>query len=215
MEIYETEEAQVEALKKWWKANGSSVISGLIAATVLIVGWNFWQRYQQDTRLQASALYEQMLQAVGQDKKESANKIAERIDHQFSSTPYAAYAKFIQAKTKVHEGDLDSAKQLLQELAASTDNGLKNVANIRLVRLLLATGEYERGLQLIAEVDQAAAQQFAGNYEELKGDLYVALDRPVEARTAYQNAQRSGQASPLLQYKIDDLTAPELTGSPS
>jgi hypothetical protein len=30
-----------------------------------------------------------------------------------------------------------------------------------------------------------------------------------EARTSYQNALRNGQPSPLLQFKIDDLTAQE------
>jgi hypothetical protein len=30
-----------------------------------------------------------------------------------------------------------------------------------------------------------------------------------QARTSYQNALRNGSKSPLLQLKIDDLTAPE------
>ncbi len=215
MEIYDTEEEQIAALKRWWKANGNSVISGLVAGILLIGGWSFWQSYQQDTRLQASALYEQMLRAINLDNTESANKIAERLNEQYSSTPYSVYAKMFQAKLKVQEGDLNAAKQLLQNLVASTDNGLKNVANIRLIRLLLATGEYEQGLQLISAVDQASAEEFAANYEELKGDLYVALDRQGEARTAYQNALRAGHSSPLLQYKIEDLTAPELADTNS
>jgi predicted negative regulator of RcsB-dependent stress response len=41
------------------------------------------------------------------------------------------------------------------------------------------------------------------------GDLYVALDRTDEARSSYEKAKRNGLQSPLLQFKIDDLTAPE------
>jgi predicted negative regulator of RcsB-dependent stress response len=37
----------------------------------------------------------------------------------------------------------------------------------------------------------------------------VALDRLDEARTSYQKALKNGYQSPLLQLKIDDLTAPE------
>jgi predicted negative regulator of RcsB-dependent stress response len=50
---------------------------------------------------------------------------------------------------------------------------------------------------------------FSNHYDELVGDLYVALDRVDQARTSYQNALRNGHQSPLLQMKIDDLTAPE------
>jgi predicted negative regulator of RcsB-dependent stress response len=75
---------------------------------------------------------------------------------------------------------------------------------------MLAAGEYEQGLKLIAEVDPASAASFSGNYDELVGDLYVALDRLDEARTSYQKALRDGHQSPFLQAKIDDLTAPEI-----
>ena len=64
---------------------------------------------------------------------------------------------------------------------------------------------------MIAETDASAMQGFTASYEELKGDLYVALNRVDEARTAYQNALREGAQSPLLQFKLDDITAPEIT----
>jgi predicted negative regulator of RcsB-dependent stress response len=64
-------------------------------------------------------------------------------------------------------------------------------------------------LQLINEVDPAVKAGFAASYDELAGDLYVAMDRLDEARTAYQNALNSGDQSPLLKIKIDDLTAAE------
>ncbi|WP_256360574.1 tetratricopeptide repeat protein [Methylomonas koyamae] len=42
----------------------------------------------------------------------------------------------------------------------------------------------------------------------MQGDLYVALDRIDEARSAYQSAIRTGQATPLTQFKLDDVAAP-------
>ena len=65
------------------------------------------------------------------------------------------------------------------------------------------------GLELINNVDPATSASFSGNYDELVGDLYVALDRLDQARSSYQKALESGYKSPLLQIKIDDLTAPE------
>ena len=216
MEIYDTEEEQVEALKRWWKANGTSTIVGVITAVVLVGAWNFWQSYQQDKASQASALYEQLLISEKAGNQESVEKISQRLTERFASSAYAGYAALAQAKSKVQQGDLEAAKSVLQQLMQNAgDDEIKNVARIRLVRLMLASAEYEKGLQLISEADASAGEGFNASYDELKGDLYVALDRLGEARTAYQSALRAGQRSPLLQFKLDDITAADIVEMPA
>ena len=209
MEIYDTEEEQVEALKRWWKENSTSTIVGLVMGIVIILGWNYWQDHKKTQSAQASATYDQLLKALDGDKKESVEKLAERMQEQFKGTEYAGFSGLFEAKLKAQQGDFNAAKQILKTIAAEPDKQLSNIARIRLVRLMLATGEYEQGLQVVNEVDAKATASYSANYDELVGDLYVALDRLDEARTSYQNALRNGQPSPLLQFKIDDLTAQE------
>ncbi|MBU2570745.1 MAG: tetratricopeptide repeat protein [Gammaproteobacteria bacterium] len=208
MAIYETEEEQVEALKRWWKENGRSTITGVIVGIVIIVGWNIWQDYKQNQALQASALYAQLLNAQNEGNLESAEKIAERIQDQFGGTAYNDYAGLFDAKIKVQQGDLAAAQQSLEAVAKKGSDEIAQVARLGLIRILLAKGEYEQGLQMIAEAKYSDG--FSGAYEELKGDLYVALDRLGEARTAYQAALRTGHKSPLLQFKLDDITEAEI-----
>ena len=210
METYDTEEERVEALKRWWKENGQSTIAGLVVGIALILGWNYWQDYKKDQTMQASALYDQLMKAVNEGNNEAAAKLAKHIQEQFHATPYASYSGLLQAKVKVQQGDVAGAKQILEKIAHDSNKELSNVAKLRLVRLMLASGEYEQGLKLIAEVDPSSTSSFSGNYDELVGDLYVALDRLDEARTSYQKALRDGYQSPFLQAKIDDLTAPEI-----
>ncbi|HEY8159523.1 MAG TPA: tetratricopeptide repeat protein [Methylobacter sp.] len=209
MEIYDTEEEQVEALKRWWKENSTAIVVGLVVGIVIILGWNYWQDHKKAQAAQASATYDQLLKALDENKTESADKLAERMQEQFKGTEYAAFSGLLEAKLKTQQGDLAAAKQILKTIAAEPNKQLSNIAKIRLVRLMLATGEYEQGLQVINEVDAKAAASYSANYDELVGDLYVALDRLDEARTSYQNAMRNGQPSPLLQFKIDDLAAQE------
>jgi predicted negative regulator of RcsB-dependent stress response len=212
VEIYETEEEQVAALKDWWKANGSSVISGVVIAAITIGGWNFWQSYQKDKINTASDMYEQLLQADTAGKVELVDKFASKLNTEFSSTAYDAYALLFQAKEKVKQNDLSAAQAILEQAMTATDDvEIKHVARTRLIRVLLAQKEYEQGLQMIADVDQSSLSGFAGIYEELKGDLYVAMGQIGEARTAYQLALQAGQGSPLLQFKLDDLTAADST----
>lgn len=215
MEIYDSEEEQVAALKAWWKENQNSVIIGAILGVVLITGWNYWQEQKLKQTEQASALYGELLNFVSKDQKDSAEKVSEQIVKEHGSTSYANYATLMQAKLKVAAGDLEGAKKVLEAQMKKGDKTLQNVARIELVRLMLATKEYEKGLQLIAEVDPASTKSFSASYEELTGDLYVALDRLGEARTAYQNAIREGASSPLLQFKLDDITAPETVQNPA
>ena len=211
MEIYDTEEEQVAAIKRWWKENGTSTITGIVVGIIIIVGWNFWQRYNEDKANQASALYEQLLVSINTKKIESAEKITERIAEQYGSTAYATYAELLLAKTKVQQGDEESAKSILEKQMKVADSAeLRNVARIRLIKLMLATDENEKGLQIIAEVDQSSSQGFSASYDELTGDLYLALGRLGEARTAYQSALRAGSNSPLLQFKLDDITAADI-----
>ncbi|MDQ7090639.1 MAG: tetratricopeptide repeat protein [Methylococcales bacterium] len=214
MAIYDTEEEQVEALQAWWKENGRSLIVGAVLGAALILGWNYWKDQQHEQALEASALYGQLLTLSDQEKDEEAAKIATQLIERYPSSSYADYATLMQAKLNVNAGDLTAAKTILESILKQSDVELKNVARIRLVRLMLATKEYEKGLQLISETDPASTESFSSSYDELTGDLYVALDRLGEARTAYQNAIRTAQDSPLLQMKLDDITATEISTPP-
>ncbi len=209
MAIYDTEEEQLEALKRWWKESGTSTIIGVAIGIAIIFGWNFWQEHKKNQANQASAIYEQLLKAAETDQKDTVDKLTKRLQEQFVGSNYAAYAGLFQAKLKVQQGDIAGAKDVLKKIADGKDKELSHIAKIRLVKLMLASGEYEQGLKIINDVDQADAAKFSDNYDELVGDLYVALDRLDEARTAYQKALKNGYQSPLLQLKIDDLTPPE------
>ena len=214
MAIYDTEEEQLEQLKKWWEANNSSLIAGVAVALVIITGWNFWQNQQQEKRQQASLLYQQLLEGAAKNDGTLVTKLADQITVEHSSTAYAHYAALEKAKSQVNHGDLDGAKAILQQQFQQADSDeLRHVARLRLLQLLIASREYEAGLKLIAEVDPAKEEGFAASYDELEGDIYVALDRLDEARNVYQSAIRSGQASPLVQFKLDDIAAPVLTSN--
>lgn len=209
MEVYETEEQQIEALKRWWKENGTSTVIGLALGVAAIVGWNYWQTHKKDQSTQASAIYDQLLKATETGQSDTVDKLTKQLQNQYPSTSYAGYASLFAAKAKVQKGDTAGAKETLKKLADSPDKELGNIARIRLVELMIASGEYEQGLQVISQVDQTAIGKFSDNYDELTGDLYVALDRLDEARTSYEKALKNGYQSPLLKMKLDDLTAPE------
>ena len=209
MAIYDTEEEQLDQLKKWWESNQSSVIAGVVGAIVVISGVHFWQKSQLEARSLASETYQQLLTSATQNQTDSVEKLAEKLNTEQPSSAYAHYAALELVKVKVQKGELDAAKAILQKEIKNSDSPeIQHVCRLRLLQLMLATKEYEPALQIIAGVDPAKRAGFAASYDELQGDLYLAMDRLDEARSAYQSAQRSGQASPLVAFKLDDIAAP-------
>lgn len=208
MEFYATEEERLEALQRWWKENKSSIFGGLLLGLAVIAGWKMWQSNKQETAEQASLVYHQLTEAMQAKQTEAALKLGERLIQQYPSTTYAEYSRLFLAKLKVEAGDLDAARNILEEeLSHSKDEALKSLARLRLGRILLAKGEIEPALKLVGSLSNKELGKYAGLYAELRGDLLVAANRPAEARTAYQQARDLDNPSPLLELKINDLPA--------
>ena len=206
MEDYVSDEQRVEALKKWWQANFSSVVWGLALGFAVLTGWNIWQTTQQRKAEGASGLYEQLFKAVDAKQTEPAIKLSERIIEQYQGTAYATYATLFSAKLKAESDDLAGAKKTLSDLlAASKDDDIKHLARLRLGGVLLALGDNEAALKLLEPLKPRDMGKYEGLYEELKGDLYAALDRTSEAQAAYELAKEKGEAAPMLDLKINNL----------
>ena len=206
MEDYISEEQRVEALKQWWKANSASVIWGLALGFSVLAGWNLWQSTQQRKAEGASGLYEQLIKTADAKQTEPAIKLSERIIEQYQGTAYATYATLYSAKLKAEANDLAGAKKTLGDLlAASKDEDIKHLARLRLGVVLSALGDNEAALKLLEPLKPRDMGKYEGLYEELKGDLYAALDRTSEAQIAYELAKEKGEAAPLLDLKINNL----------
>jgi predicted negative regulator of RcsB-dependent stress response len=207
METYLTEEERVEALQRWWKENKSSLFMGLAMGLLIIIGWKYWQGHQQAQREQASLTYHLMGRAIAAKQPEEAVKMGQQLIESYPSTTYAEFARISLAKLKVEAGDLEAAKlRLEEEVKQGHDETLKELARLRLARVLLARGEADAGIVLL-QGTQTTAGKFSALFEEVRGDLLIAAKRPEEARTAYQKAKELGNRSPLLDLKIHDLPA--------
>ena len=141
MSTYETDEEKVEAIKKWWKENGVSVISGVAIGLGAIFGWRAWINYQDSVGQQASAAFEQLLASADGEDSQSAVAQSQLIAEEFSSTAYATLAALVQARVELNAGNLAAARGALEQaIAMSPDAGLTRIAALRLTRILIAEG---------------------------------------------------------------------------
>jgi len=207
-----TEEEQVEQLRKWWQKNGKTVLLALIVGLSALGATRYWMSQQESERVQASAIYDTLLAALEQNDAAVVTEQGGTLLSHYSSTPYAALAALALAKVKYEQGDATSAESYLRwVLDKQDDEGMKHIARLRLARVMLDGGRASAALDLLTGVNPG---EFGAAYEELRGDIYVALNKPEEARRAYLAARTAtGRvADPrLLQMKLEDVGGAEAT----
>ena len=207
MDVYQTEDEQVEAIKKWLQENGKSVLFGVILGLVAIFGWRNWQSTNIEQAELASELYQSALVAINLDIKQDAQDKAMQILNNHENTGYAVFARLILSYIDTENSDYDSAEENLKLALLQTDNeSLKHEINLRLVRIYIANNKLDQAMSLII---LKQSDNFNSQYNELKGDIYVLQGNNEEARAAYQLAITESQSSPfdpsLLTIKLDSL----------
>lgn len=200
------EEEQVEAIKKWWSENGKSVVGGVVLGLALVGGWRGWQHYEQNRAETAGARYDEMLVAAEVQRLDQAVQLAEGLRVEFGDTAYASLAALHVAKLKLEAGDPGAAQvQLAWVRTNAPDPGLRQIASLRLARILVDEGELDAAQRIL---DAAPRDAFAPELAELRGDVARARGDVKAARAAYEEALAGKPgSSAILRMKLDDLPA--------
>lgn len=199
-----SEEEQVEALKKWWKENGRSVVAGIVIGLGAVFGWQGWNQYQRTVAQQGGESLQKLQQAVAIGENESAEKQAEMMIAEFDGGVYSVLSSLELAKIKLAQGDASGAEvQLRWALENSSETSLRQIARLRLARVLLDRGETDAAAAVAASAEN---DSFAGEFAVLKGDIALAKGDQAAARAGYSEALQQGVSNAaLVQMKLDDL----------
>ncbi|MGL4474697.1 MAG: tetratricopeptide repeat protein [Shewanella sp.] len=203
MEIYSSEEQQVDAIKQFWKDYGTSILLGAVVGLGGLYGWN----YYSDQQLQAAETASEHYQALVMEQADSAAFItkAAQYSQETNQVGYQAMMDLMLAKAAVEAGKFSEAETALKQVIADKPGaGLDMIATIRLARIQAQQEQYAVALTTLEQVTDSA---FAAQRDELKGDFLVRQGELDKARLAYQAAADVGglNASPVLQMKIDNL----------
>ena len=207
MAVYETEDEQVEALKKWWKENGASAVAGVVIGLGLLFGWRWWQDYSVQQAQLASSIYEQVMFALEKEEISPARQVADKLLSEYSGSSYAVLTALTLAHHDLKAGEIDTSHARLQWVIDNSSlAGLTHIARLRKARLFLSQEKVADAKNMIEGVPK---DQFKGAYAELQGDIAMAQNQTDAARTAYAEALISKDLSvkhhEWVQMKLDDL----------
>lgn len=190
MSNYLNDQEQVELLKSLWKKYGNWALTIVTVIVLIIAGWRFYNHYHQSQVNKASTSYYQLLEASLNPSVSSADIIlqAQYMMKHYRSTGYAVLAAMILAEQQVTAGHLNQAKQSLQWAIKHSDNqAYQAIARVRLARVVLAQGDAQQALTLVAK----APRGFVANYAIVAGQAHAKLKQFVQARASYNEALKA------------------------
>ena len=203
-----TDQQQAEQVKSWLRQNGAFLAAGVVLGLGALFGWNQWQSYQQRQAEEASAAYEALLVAVRANKLDEAEPGMTRIAAEFGSSPYADQARLLMARLYLDQSKPDKAAEYLQQVVSTTRSPeVRNIAQLRLARVLTFQEKYAEALKVLTDPGSKA---FAPSFHDVRGDVYYALGKQAEARSEYEQALNGDAAATVIDRtyvtaKLDEL----------
>lgn len=203
-----TEQEQIDTLRNFWKENGKSIFAGVLIGLGALFAYQLWQKDRHADLENASAAYLEMLDNVVQGKWDVVEQGGATIVGQYSDTVYAQLAALNLAKAKFEQGDKVAARAHLRWVIEKADMPeLKNVAKLRLAKLLISEGQTDEAIKWLNEI---TAESFTSLVSEAKGDAYVRLNDSAKAKEAYQKAletmgEGGSTRQSILNLKLENI----------
>ncbi|MEH6456203.1 MAG: tetratricopeptide repeat protein [Cocleimonas sp.] len=194
-----SDEEKAEALKAWWRSNGTSVVAGVALTIGGMFGWNYYQENQLTSAEGASKIYSQLYK----DDADPA-AIVEKLNSEYGSSVYTSLAALTAAKNSCEDNKTDACIDLLKSATESSQDSISIIAKIRLARTLISTGKLDEAKSIIST---SMPKSYESLISELNGDIHYAKKEFKLAREAYDKAiETAGSVNTqLLQMKRDDL----------
>jgi predicted negative regulator of RcsB-dependent stress response len=206
-----SEAEQWDRAKEWVRVNGLWIVAGIAIGAAGLGGWRWYQERRTAQAEEASARYEEMLDAFARNDRTRGYMIVDDLNREHSWTPYAPLASLMAAKYQVESNELDKAVTSLKSVMESApDDELHFVARIRLARVQAAQGKYDEALATL-KVDEPG--DFDTRIADARGDVLLAKGDRAGALREYL-AARSGENKGRIDVELLDLKIRDLGGTP-
>lgn len=207
MQVYMTEEEQLEVIKRWWRSYGSHVLLALSLVFLGIGIYRYWFWHQQKERVEASHVYEQLMNAVAQHDANSVQSFANLLMEDHKKSVYADAARLSLARQYVDENKLDKARDLLNtSVSVGKNEVLKEIALIRMARIEINEKKWDSALKTLSYVKYPA---FSPVVQELRGDIFALTGETEKALKIYRDAlneiRLQGVQNSYLEMKASEL----------
>ncbi|MDX5629591.1 MULTISPECIES: YfgM family protein [unclassified Brenneria] len=205
MEVYGTENEQVDALRRFFAENGKALAVGVVLGVGALVGWRFWLNHQNNSAMASSASYQQISDRLAEGKAED---IASAEKFSTNKNSYGVLASLALARHYVDQKDFAKAEQqLIQAQSQTKDADLLSLVNLRLARIQLQENKADEALKTL---DAVKLDGWVALAAEVRGDALVSKGDNQAAREAYNKGLDANPPQALqafLRMKLNNLSS--------
>ncbi|WP_312318962.1 YfgM family protein [Atlantibacter hermannii] len=205
MEIYENENDQVDAVKRFFAENGKALAIGVVLGIGALVGWRYWTSHQAESAREASLAYQTAVTAISADKPQTLTAV-EKFAAENQNT-YGALASLEAAQQYVDKNELAKAEANLQQgLKNTSDENLQALINLRLARIQVQQKQTDAALKTL---DAIKGEGWVAIVADLRGEALLSKGDKQGARDAWSKGVESNSSPALremMQMKINNLS---------
>jgi len=116
VEVFENENDQVEAVKRFFAENGKALIVGVVLGIGALVGWRYWGSHQAENASAASLAYQTISSEIQADKPQTLEALQKFATD--NKNIYGSLASLELAQQYANKNELDKAATQLEDLPA-------------------------------------------------------------------------------------------------
>lgn len=206
MEVFENENDQVDAVKRFFAENGKAIIVGVVLGIGALVGWRYWGNQQAENASAASLSYQTISSELQADKPQTLEALQKFAAD--NKGIYGSLASLELAQKFADKNELDkAAAQLESGLSNTKDVNLQALIDLRLARIQIQQKQSDAALKTLESIK---GESWAALVADLRGEALLSKGDKQGARDAWSQGLLT-QSSPalveMLQIKINNLSS--------
>lgn len=204
MEVYSTENEQVDAIKQFFKNYGLTIVLAAVIGFGGVFGWKYWQSHQTNRLQESAGAFATVSEALAKPTPENI-ALAEKFVTETNDI-YGALASLELAQIAIDANDLVSGERHLTNAVAKVKNdAFADMLNLRLARVQLALDKTDAAL---VSLEQVKSKAWNGMKNYIRGDVLAKKGDNAGAATAYRSAltdENAGAIRSLVELKLNNL----------
>lgn len=205
MEVYSTENEQVDAIKQFFKNYGLTIVLAAVIGFGGVFGWKYWQSHQTNRLQESAGAFATVSEALAKPTPENI-ALAEKFATETNDI-YGALASLELAQIAIDANDLVNGERHLTNAVAKVKNdAFADMLNLRLARVQLALDKTDAAL---VSLEQVKGKAWNGMKNYIRGDVLAKKGDNAGATTAYRSAltdENAGAIRSLVELKLNNLS---------
>jgi len=206
VEVYTTENEQVDAVRRFFAENGKALAIGVVLGIAALGGWRYWQSHESTAMADSSVAFQQANQAMT-DKNAQGVEDLEKFA-QSNKNNYGVFASLQLADHFVEAKDFANAeKQLVAAQSQAKEENLLSLVSLRLARVQSQQKKFDDALKTL---DGVKGEGWIALQQDVRGDVLLAKGDAKGAREAFSKGLDSKPSQTLqnvLRMKLNNLSS--------